>query len=146
MFPRIQTLDARIRASEVFPRIRDAEEAMKRNEKEFFEKLKLKESKLRRKKEKLKKKQVIIAVNPTIQKIKELTPQKQYFTGFVLNKDPHCSQYMPFDEVYFPKLFNGTNAKTTPETIDNLWMLGFEDFATRKTEAQKQKAKPQINV
>ena len=34
------------------------------------------------------------------------THAKEYFTGFVLNKDPKASAYMPFDSVYFPKLFD----------------------------------------
>ena len=146
MFPRIQTVDARIRNSELFPRIRDAELAMKKNEEDFQAKLKAKESLKKKKKMKKNKKEVVIVVNATPKKEKEIVPQKQYFTGFVLNKDPLCSKYMPFDEVYFPKLFNRADADTGANTIENLWMLGFEDLVTRKTEAQQQTTKPQIQL
>ncbi len=118
---------------------------MKRKEEEFLAKIKLKESMKRKSKQK-KKPQVTIVVNATPKKVKEAAPQKQYFTGFVLNKDPLCSKYMPFDEVYFPKLFNGANADVGAETIENLWMLGFEDLVTRKTVAQSQTTKPQIQI
>ena len=146
MLQRIQTLDTRIKNSETFPRIRDAEEEMRRNEMAFLNKLKLKHSKKKRDLHNSKKKKVNIVVNPTIKKEKAPLPQKQYFTGFVLNKDPLCSKYMPFDEVYFPKLFNESEAAVGPQTIDSLWMLGFEDLAKRRALPPIKTAKPKIAV
>ena len=146
MLPRIHSVDERIRNSELFPRIRDAELEMKRNEAEFLAKIKLKNSRLKAEKHKKSKQTVKIVVNKSPEKIKVPPIQKQYFTGFVLNKDPLCSKYMPFDEVYFPKLFNAADAYTGPESINNLWLLGFEDLSTRKTAVQQVTEKPEIVV
>ena len=40
---------------------------------------------------------------------------------------------MPFDEIFFPKLFNKATNRAPPETINSLWMLGFEDHLQRTT-------------
>lgn len=127
MLPRVLSLDERIRKSELFPRIRDAEASMLKNEEEFQKKRRL-QKKQQQMKHKLDLKAAALADS-------HQSPVKQenhYFTGFVLNKDPSCSQYMPFDEVFFPKLFNKVTKRAPPETINSLWMLGFEDHVYRE--------------
>jgi hypothetical protein len=125
MLQRALTLDERVRKSELFPRIRDAERAMEENEANF-QKRRLEQRKRRERQHKLDLKALAIQEKPAI------VQETNYFTGFVLNKDPSCSKYMPFDEVFFPKLFNETTKKTHPESINSLWMLGFEDHTQRE--------------
>ena len=127
MLNRALTLDERVRNSELFPRIRDAERGMVQNEIEFRKK---REDERKRKDRRSK---------VDIKKLALQTdgrapgqPETHFFTGFVLNKDPSCSKYMPFDEVYFPKLFNKTTQRAPPECINSLWMLGFEDHIQRE--------------
>jgi hypothetical protein len=125
MLNRALTLDERIRQSALFPRIRDAEREMVQNEADF-QKKREQQRKRREKQHNLDLK--ALAMKESAQAAQET----HYFTGFVLNKDPSCSQYMPFDAIYFPKLFNKITQKTPPEAIDSLWMLGFEDHIQRE--------------
>ena len=131
----VLTVNERIRSSELFPRIRDAEKEMKEKEKDLNQKI----EKARR----LKKKRLEDFKNKHIQEIvvkkpwesKEvLSPDstKQFFTSFVLDKDPKSSKYMPFDRVYFPKLFDKDSAAMTADSLDRLWMIGFQDLAIRE--------------
>lgn len=75
---------------------------------------------------------------------KPVTSENHYFTGFVLNKDPSCTKYMEFDEVFFPKLFNKATQKSPPETIQSLWMLGFEDHRYRSEQPKTEHANTMI--
>lgn len=130
MLSRALTLDERIRTSELFPRIRDAEREMIQNEIEFKKK--------RERQRKQRQKQHDLDLKELAMKEKApIVQENHYFTGFVINKDPLCSKYMPFDTVYFPKLFNKTTAKAPPETLQNLWMLGFEDVAQRERQPKE---------
>lgn len=144
MLPRVLSLDQRIKNSELFPRIRDAEKEMILNEKEFQRKRK-KLLNLKKKKDNTNTKDLLQTSNNFT--ILQPIEQRQYFNAYTLNKDPSCSKYMPFDKVYFPKLFNHKHIieKTSPDTLDSLWMLGFEDYLHRSVEDKKNIiAKPDI--
>jgi hypothetical protein len=131
MLNRALTLDERVRQSELFPRIRDAEREMVQNEADFQKK--------REQQKKRREKQHSLDLKALAMKESaQATQETHYFTGFVLNKDPSCSQYMPFDEIFFPKLFNKVTQKTPPEAIDSLWMLGFEDHIQRVNQPKGQ--------
>jgi hypothetical protein len=131
MLTRALTLDERVRKSELFPRIRGAENEMKQNELNFREK-RDQQRKRRERQHKLDLKAV------AAQERSSIVQENHYFTGFVLNNDPSVSKYMPFDEVYFPKLFNNSTRKAPPETINSLWMLGFEDHIQRGMQPKAQ--------
>lgn len=141
----VLTINDRVRGSELFPRIRDAEKEMKDKEKDLLQKI---ESAKKLKKKKLeafknRHKEEIIITKPWAPK-EVLSPEsaKQYFTGFVLDKDPQSSKYMPFDTVYFPKLFDKDTASMTADSIDRLWLIGFQDLAIHES---NKKANPQHN-
>jgi len=132
--PRILQIDQKIRESELFPRIRDAEREMIRNEKEFQKKRKklliqqnIKnntsiQDMLRKNQEKMmmkKKNSLLPLIEP---------PQpSNCFTMFSLNHDP--KNIDPTFDVYFPRLFNDdhTIIKARPDSIETFWMLGFID-------------------
>jgi phage-related minor tail protein len=121
MRSRALDIDRKIRESEIFPRIRDAEKAMYEDEGRFI--------KRREKKRKKREKQLKESNFSPLPKIKSLSPKKpaeDYFSGFVLNKDPGCSKYMPFNEVFFPKLFTNSENAHDPHSLDLVWMLGFQ--------------------
>jgi len=135
-------LDERVRASGLFPRIRDAEAEMVKNEIEFQKK----RERDRKRKEKQRQLDLkILAVKDEKPK-KPIKSENHYFTGFVLNKDPSCTKYMEFDEVFFPKLFNKVTQKSPPETIQNLWMLGFEDHRYRSEQPKTEHANTMIEM
>lgn len=104
---------------------------MIKNEQDFQKKRK-QQKKLQEQRHKMDLK--VVAIDDHLSPIKQ---ENHYFTGFVLNKDPSCSTYMPFDAVYFPKLFNKVTKRAPPETIKNLWMLGFEDHAYRSQQPKE---------
>jgi len=133
--PRTLTVRERIRNSELFPRIRDAEIEMKENEKEFLRSVaekKWRKEKRREYKEKHK-------FDTPVKKKGVTSSPKQYFTGFVLDRDPKAKAYMPYDTVYFPKLFDEDCAKVPPESIDKMWMFGFQDLAIQEKREKKKK-------
>lgn len=135
MLTRNLTLDQRIKDSQLFPRIRDAEKEIKDNEYNFFEKVRIKKDKVRRRKEGL----LITHQNNVV--------QQQYFSSHVLNKDPAASKYLPYDEVYFPKLFDETTKNIEPEGIDTLWILALKDLELRrpiKAKAKEARAKKKL--
>jgi len=136
MLSRALTLDERVRASGLFPRIRDAEAEMVKNEMEFQRKRE-QERKKREKMRKLDLKALALKGDVSASPVK---PENHYFTGFVLNKDPACSKYLPYDEIYFPKLFNKTTQRSPPETLQSLWMLGFEDHIYRSKQPKTEHA------
>lgn len=138
-------IDQIIRQSEVFPRIRDAEKAMMEDETKFR---KRREKKKKRREKLAQQQRTGTKINPIesnnfLPPIKtdteERIPQLDYFTGHVLNKDPACSQYMPFNEVFFPKLFNLPPDTNNSHSIDLVWMLGFQHDAAHVSEVQKVK-------
>lgn len=137
--PRIYTVNDRIRGSERFPRIRDAERDMATNEAEFRHRLESKKKKKAKeaalKLESNKKKRDAVNLD-YYKKVVEPTPE-ELFTKFTLTKDPKSSQYMTYSEVFFPKLFDPSTAAAPPESIDRLWMLGFQDEAIRKQKRKK---------
>ncbi len=119
---RVEEVNRRIRESERFPRIRDAEREMADSESHFIKR----QVKRAKKLELLRKGEV-----SNIPKLPVLGETQQFFSGHVLNRDPLCSKYMPFDEVFFPKMFNATTSSAPPHTIDQLWLLGFQHEASR---------------
>eukprot|EP00601_Ochromonadales_sp_CCMP2298_P034343 CAMPEP_0173361026 /NCGR_PEP_ID=MMETSP1144-20121109/20946_1 /TAXON_ID=483371 /ORGANISM="non described non described, Strain CCMP2298" /LENGTH=186 /DNA_ID=CAMNT_0014310509 /DNA_START=68 /DNA_END=624 /DNA_ORIENTATION=- len=127
MLPRAQSLDRRIRESELFPRIRDAEREMVENEAAFSKKRAIE----KKRKEKQRLKDIREEALDLNKPMPLPAPETGYFTGFVLNTDPTLSKFLLFDEVFYPRLFNSTTKNAPPDTIDNLWMLGFEDNLQR---------------
>lgn len=122
MKTRADTIITRVRESELFPRIRDAEKLMEEEQQKF---LKRKEKKKKKRKEtssSLRPKNL----PPIIQNKPAVNEESTYFTKFVVNKDPSNSKYMPFDEVYYPNIFNEDARNAPPHSIDMLWMLGFQ--------------------
>ena len=131
MKERARTLDQRVKESELFPRIRDAEIEMQRSEEKY----------IKRTLKKAKQREIALLQRSNIPKLPPMTgPQQDLFTGHVLNRDPSCSQYMPFVEEFFPKLFDPTISSGPPHTIENLWMLGFQHYAIQ----QQNKVKPKV--
>lgn len=116
---RLIAVDSNIRKSELFPRIRDAEIEMKRYEKDLLSRLKQK--KIRAKKK---------FREPT-KSVFDGTNEDLIFTSFELDKDPKSAQYMPYNKVYFPKIPDMNKPESSrhfkPETIDNFWVIGFQD-------------------
>jgi hypothetical protein len=47
------------------------------------------------------------------------------FNTFVLNKDPDCSAYMPYNDVSYPRLQNEKREKQAFAELESLWMVGF---------------------
>jgi hypothetical protein len=139
MKQRAADIDQRVRQSERFPRIRDAELEMAVNEAAF---LKRREDK-KKAAEKLKRLKAFQlpdfrpdAVKPVVVK------QEDYFTGFVINNDADSAKYMDFNEIFYPKLFNPSSSKA-PHSIDSVWMLA---LAHESHNANKVKLKkPGIN-
>ncbi len=122
MKARADTIVTRVRESELFPRIRDLEQKMVEEEGKY---LKLKEKKKKKRKEAstaLRPK----TLPPIINKVPKAEKEQSYFSKFVVNKDPSNSKYMPFDEVYYPNIFNEDARSAPPHSIDMLWMLGFQ--------------------
>ncbi|RYH25726.1 hypothetical protein EON65_15315 [archaeon] len=120
------TLGDHIKTSEVFPRIRDAEASMAEDEKDFHKRIQKKKDK----KKKSLKSGVKLPAIPS--PVKHKGTQQDYFSEFVVNKDTSCSKYMPFDKVYFPKLFTNSTASKAPNSIDMVWMLGFTHYAEHR--------------
>lgn len=122
---RVEEVNRRIRESERFPRIRDTEREMAESESRFI--------KRHVKRQKKRDSQLKGAV-PNIPKLPPIGDTLDFFSGHVLNRDPLCSKYMPFDEVFFPKMFNPLTRSAPPHTIDQLWLLGFQHEASRPKE------------
>lgn len=127
MKTRAETLVQRVRQSELFPRIRDTEQLMMDREEKF-----LKRQEKKRKKRKENKAPLKSGSLPPIQRAtavakKDLKqPQEGLFSKFIVNSDPSNSKFVPFDEVYYPNIFNEEARKVPPHAIDTLWMLGFQ--------------------
>ena len=126
MADRAASLNKRVRESEAFPRIRDAEAEL------FAEEARLQD--------KYGREYVKTGVRATTAKGKIGTnrikvaeaPEADFFTTLVLNKDPSCAQYMPYNEVQYPNIFRPGSDKMSPEVLQNsFWMSGFIDRAIR---------------
>lgn len=128
---RNRTLDYRVRTSEVFPRIRDAEIGMALEEAAFTQRI---DAKILKRKTQRHAGRTTVGHSPSQRALpkaaKAEVVAKEYFSSHVLNKDPACSKYMPFDVVHFPKLFNPNEATHRPESLDFVWMLGFQHMAS----------------
>lgn len=123
------TLVQRVRNSELFPRIRDVEAIMEEEQQIYAARIENKKRKLLGKPARpLPPRNLTEKPSPSRPKKTELIA-KDYFSSHVLNKDPACSQYMPFDVVYFPKLFNKNEATYVPQSLDYVWMLGFQHLS-----------------
>lgn len=132
MLPRVLSLDTRVKNSELFPRIRDAEREMIQNEKDFQRQQYAKKKKRMRRQAKDTK----LAIEESIKHPSTVEKIDDYFMKYSLNKDPRCSKYMPYNEVFFPKLFNLASTHVSPDAIGSLWMLAFQDHEARKEAAQ----------
>mmetsp|Transcript_3778 Transcript_3778/g.4155 ORF Transcript_3778/g.4155 Transcript_3778/m.4155 type:complete len:169 (+) Transcript_3778:97-603(+) len=152
---RAKEMNQNIRNSEVFPRIRDTERLMiedeilfrkrrERKKKKQENLLKEKENGYQPYQEKNKKRLDSTHLPPITKKAAKsndinnnnntTSPAKSdYFSSFVLNRDPNCSQYMPFNEVFYPNLFNPLIDSNNPHSIDMVWMLGFQHDALHKS-------------
>lgn len=109
---RYDAVNGNIRSSEVFPRIRDAEKEMRDYNRSLMARL--------NEKKKAMKKSPVTADNQ----------RPQYFSSFILDKDPKSAQYLTFDKVYFPKLPDPNNSECVDysiETMDKMWLMGFKD-------------------
>lgn len=122
MKERAISLGDRVRESELFPRIRDAEREMYINDDNFLKRMEKKKKKRELRKHCTNNK-------PLFPRIKK----DDLFACHVLNKDPKCSGYMPFDKVFFPKLFSNSIDVSNPHSIDSYWTLGaqHEDFINK---------------
>lgn len=148
---RAKEMNQNIRNSEVFPRIRDTERLMiedeilfrkrrERKKKKQENLFKEKENGYQQYQEKNKKRLDSNHLPPITKKTAKsndtntTSPAKSdYFSSFVLNRDPNCSQYMPFNEVFYPNLFNPSIDRNNPHSIDMVWMLGFQHDALHKS-------------
>jgi hypothetical protein len=74
---------------------------------------------------------------------KGLSDQAGFFTGHVLNRDRELAKYMPYNEVFYPTLFE--DEKLPPEFIENgLWMSGFLDRAARDNDLNEKLKKKRL--
>lgn len=120
MLPSInQTLHSRVRSSERFPRIAEAEERLKRE---------IKKQKCNKHRERKKQMKGEFYEND----IDKSSGQMSMFTSHVLNSDPELAKFMPFNEVVYPKLFKEQNEEADPTAVlDKMWVAGFIDRAHR---------------
>ena len=123
MLPTInQSLPSRVRSSERFPRIAEAEERLKKEAK-----------KQKRARQRLKQKELKGEYYES--DIDVIDGQASMFTSHVLNTDPELAKFMPFNEVVYPKLFEKKDASGDPSAIlDKMWVSGFIDRAQRDRE------------
>ena len=68
------------------------------------------------------------------------------FSTFTLNKDPDCSQYMPYDDVSYPKLqAKVSHGGDAMSELESMWMVGFlhhnkktkDEEQVRRTESRR---------
>jgi hypothetical protein len=138
MFNSTSTLDSKVRESELFPRIRDAEALMRENEVKMKDKYD--PDPIKAGKSKVKKKKI-----PKTKKTEDLGPFKprkeqdtsSFFSTFVINEDPEVAKYIEFSEIQFPNMYNPKVKNLDPGAIDKLWMAGFLDRAERDKDVIK---------
>jgi hypothetical protein len=62
------------------------------------------------------------------------------FNTFVLNKDPDCSEYMPYDDVSYPRLRQDKDRETQAfAELESLWMVGFLHHNKKSNDGDKAK-------
>jgi hypothetical protein len=157
MFPRVISVEERVRASETFPRIRDAEKSAKEYEKAVTRKAKIRAAKLRKKEEERRER----LLNGDSEHNKygaagtHLPPEDpiihdpdNYFSSFKLTDDPDLLKFLPYGELSYPKLYHESSMPLThgprPQNragdrgpamlrnyMDGLWMSGFLDAANK---------------
>jgi hypothetical protein len=145
--PRIESVDDRIRASEKFPRIRDAELMNLKMKKELKQKIADRDFQrelARKEREKYGNKTPPGTPKEKKLMIEEDYIEKDFFSYHVMNEDPEMSKYLDYDGLVFPKPYEVV--KLPPEFIDKLWVSGFMDRANRDgvkkmKEEQKKMAK-----
>jgi ribosomal protein L39E len=120
MLPSInQTLHSRVRSSERFPRVAEAEEKLKR------EIRKQQNNRLRVRRKQMKGEFYESELDKT-------EGQMSMFTSHVLNTDPELAKFMPFNEVVYPKLFKEQEEEVdSTAVLDKMWVAGFIDRAQR---------------
>lgn len=133
--PRIETVNDRIRNSETFPRIRDAENSMK----EFSSQWRLLKQYRANNTSKYAQRELPLIpkseFSPPRISLDCEDPKQEYFNTFTLNTDKKCAKYMPFNKIHFPKTFGFEDMP--PESLDKLWVAGFLDRAQRDADAVK---------
>lgn len=118
MLPRIETVNQRIRESELFPRIRDAEAILKADEQQKFrDRVRLAPA----------------ARQKTTTSFKEdFNEGNDYFSSHVLNSDSSSAKYMLYNEVVYPKMFQKWNTSVqSSEALERMWVSGFLDQVNR---------------
>ena len=62
------------------------------------------------------------------------------FSTFTLNKDPDCSEYMPYDDVSYPRLRMKQASGQAFSELESMWMVGFihHNKKTKDVETAKQ--------
>jgi hypothetical protein len=131
--PRIETVDDRIRASEKFPRIRDAELTTIKKKEQLRKKIEDRDYARKVAAEERAKNgnRTPPGGSPSEKKniVEEDYIEKDFFSYHVMNEDPEMSKYLDYDGLVFPKPYEVT--KLPPEFIDKLWVSGFMDRANR---------------
>lgn len=135
-----EELISRVRNSERYLRIYEAEEKMKET---------IKKKKIQRKKLKEREKNGLNFIpndddnshnnshshssnNNSNNKSNE---EGSMFTSHVLNDDPEVAKFLLYNEVIYPKLFSKETTISDPkETLDKMWVSGFLDRAARDKE------------
>lgn len=146
MFNSTSTLDSKVRESEIFPRIRDAEKLMRENEIKMKDKydpdpIKVGKSKIKKQKK----------IKTKIEDLGPFKPKKEldttsFFSTFVINDDPEVAKFIEFSEIQFPNMYNPNVKNLDPGSIDKLWMSGFLDRAERdKDIIKKQQEKAALD-
>ena len=124
MINRASTVNQRIRESEKFPQIRNAELELKENEARLKAKYGTEFVRTGKRAATSKGK-----IGSNRVKVDDAVTS-DFFSTHVLNKDPECAAYMPYNEVHYPNLFSAD--KMPPEVLqEGMWMSGFIDRAIR---------------
>ena len=97
----------KIRNSEDFPRIREAE------------------NRVAKKKKKSPKSSLYTEEN------EQKNIPKPLFTGYILNEDPKVAKHMPFNEVVYPNIYNDEVVEDPSATLESYWVSGFVDRGIR---------------
>lgn len=125
--PRIYTVDKRIRESENFFRIKEAEARIVAGRKSLEDRI------AATKKRKEKNKKLGILEQEDSHMLPEVTPP-QFFSAHTLNTDPSLAKFVQYNELVFPKpydVLDGTGIKLQPDFIDKMWVSGFLDRSNR---------------
>ena len=129
--PRIHTVDARVAASEMFPRIRDATLMMNLKKEALKEKIAARDFQRELdRKERLKNgNKTPETGDSTKGLVEEDYIEKDFFSYHQMGENPELSKYLEYDGLVFPKPYE--TVKLGPEFIDKLWVSGFMDRSNR---------------